>query len=94
VITSGNSDFADKFEYIKDAFHDKEKKQFGSVWGTTSHNNVLIIVQGRSELFVYMSIVSTPQLPAPSTNKREVFCKPSLTSEEGYWSAEEESTEE
>jgi hypothetical protein len=95
VITSGNSDFADKFDFIKDAFHEKEKKQFGSVWGTTSRNNVLIIVQGRSELYVYMSIVFNDQLPAPSTNKREVFCKPTLQpDEEDYWSAPEESQEE
>jgi hypothetical protein len=95
VITSGNSDFTDKFDFIKDAFQEKEKKQFGSVWGTTSRNNVLIIVQGRSELYVYMSIVSNDQLPAPSTNKREVFCKPTLQpDEEDYWSAPEESQEE
>jgi len=94
VINSEKSNFTEKFEILKDAFQDKERKQLGSEWGTTSRNNVLIIVQGRGEVFLYMSIVSNDQLLAPSTNKREVFCKPTVkTDEDGYWSAEESQEE-
>jgi hypothetical protein len=82
LIPSNKKGFTEKFQLIKEAFQHNEKKQFGSDWGTTSRNNVLIIVQGRGELYVYMSIILNEQLPVPRTTQREVFCKPTLTDED------------